>query len=167
MCKLLLHSYMLLYLKLYPYLAQWVQHEFANAEGVVHFPKGSAEHNVMEMMLQRRPPRTNPELPEAGTIAINIPSFRCKPAESYYHLSKNARKVLAHTIYTRFKVQLWEDLYNIESLQLPISNTIYDWMERHGIADTPENWETIRQMFYRQRKKYSVKKELKEDELKV
>ena len=45
-------------------------------------------------------------------------------------------------------------MYLVEKLSLPITDSIYDWMTRHGIEHEEKSWEAIRQMFFRQRKAY-------------
>ena len=89
-----------------------------------------------------------------GQLAIEIPEFKSKPAPYWCCLSEAARKTLTHVIMVRFRVQLWNDLYKVETLSLPITDCIYDWMERHGIEPVEKSWEAIRQMFFRQRKAY-------------
>lgn len=147
-----------LYLKLPKYLAEWCQHEFGNAQGVICFPRGSAENDVLEMMLDVMPDPEHPPLPQPGDTAIDIPIFKSKPLPQFCYMSENGKKVLTHMIMVRLRVKLWHDLYRVEKLSLPITNTIYDWMGRNGIEDDPRSWEALRQMFMRQRKAYRTGK---------
>lgn len=143
-----------IYIRLPKYLAEWCLHEYGSPEGVIRFPKGGAENDVLEMMLQPQPDHEHPELQKPGESAIELPILKSKPQPTYCYLSENAKKVLTHVIMVRLRVKLWHDLYKIEKLSLPITSTIYDWMERHGIEDDPKSWEALRQMFMRQRKAY-------------
>ena len=143
-----------IYLKLPKYLAEWCLHEYGNTDGVICFPRGSAENDVFEMMLDKLPEGENPQMQQPGESAIELPILKSKPQPSYCHLSENAKKVLTHVIMVRLRVKLWHDLYRIEKLSLPITDSIYDWMERHGIEPDPKSWEALRQMFMRQRKAY-------------
>ena len=145
---------MIIYLTLPKYLGEWCLHDWGDANGVVRFPRGSAENDVLEMQLDKLPEGAEPQLREDGQIAIEIPDFKSKPAPYWCVLSEYARKVLTHVIMVRFRVQLWNDLYKVEKLSLPITDCIYDWMERHGIEPEEKSWEAIRQMFFRQRKAY-------------
>lgn len=143
-----------IYLKMPKYLAQWCLHDFGDEQGVVHFPRGSAEHDVLELSLSTLPKGAEPQLRQPDEIAIELPVFKTKPLPFYCYLNDHGRRLLLHIISVRFRVLLWDDLYNIERLQLPITDVIYDWMSRHGIDDDESNWETIRQIFFRMRKKY-------------
>ena len=143
-----------IYLTLPKYLKEWCLHDWADAQGVIRFPRGSAENDVLEMMLDKIPEDGTPQLQEEGQVAIAVPDFKSKPAPYWCMLSEDAREVLKHVIMVRFRVQLWNDLYKVEKLSLPITDSIYDWMTRHGIEHEEKSWEAIRQMFFRQRKAY-------------
>lgn len=143
-----------IYLRLPRYLAQWCLHDFGDEQGVVHFPKSGAEHDVLELSLTTLPKGASPQLQQPDEIAIELPVFKTKPLPFYCYLNDHGRRLLVHIINVRFRVQLWNDLYNIEQLKLPITDVIYDWMARHGIDNDERNWETIRQIFFRLRKKY-------------
>ena len=118
---------MIIYLTLPKYLGEWCLHDWGDANGVVRFPRGSAENDVLEMQLDKLPEGAEPQLREDGQIAIEIPDFKSKPAPYWCVLSEYARKVLTHVIMVRFRVQLWNDLYKVEKLSLPITDCIYDW----------------------------------------
>lgn len=152
---------MLVYIQIPAYLRQWVLHDFGDNEGVVRFPRGSAENDVLEYTITCQPKDEPPQLRQEGDLAIEVPDFKSKPQPYYCYINPKAKEMLAHIIYVRFRMQLWQDLNSIERLQCPITDMIYEWMERHGIDDDPKNWETIRQIFFRQRKQYRKKNEKK------
>ncbi len=154
-------SPMLVYIQIPAYLRQWVLHDFGDNEGVVRFPRGSAENDVLEYTITCQPKDEPPQLRQEGDLAIEVPDFKSKPQPYYCYINKKAKEMLAHIIYVRFRMQLWQDLNSIERLQCPITDMIYEWMDRHGIDDDPKNWETIRQIFFRQRKQYRKKNEEK------
>ena len=106
------------------------------------------------MQLDKLAEGEEPEKRQEGQVAIEIPDFKSKPAPYWCVLSESARKILTHVIMVRFRIQLWNDLYKVEKLSLPITDSIYAWMERHGIEPEEKSWEAIRQMFFRQRKAY-------------
>lgn len=145
------------YLRLPKYLAEWCLHDWGGDDGVVRFPRGGAENDVLEQTLTTPPRGAEPQLPAEGDIAVEIPNFKTKPQPHYWYLTDHGRRLLVHVIYVRFRVALWNDLYRIDRLNLPITDVIYDWMERHGIEPEEKSWEAIRQIFFRQRKKYSKK----------
>lgn len=145
---------MVLYLKLPKYLREWCLFEYGDAAGVVKFPRGGAENDVLEMMLDRLPEGTAPPEQQHDEVPIEIPQFKSKPAPDWCLMTEPGKKVLRHVIMVRLRVRLWHDLYRIDKLQLPITDTIYDWMERNGIEDDARSWEALRQMYMRQRTSY-------------
>lgn len=143
-----------IYLKLPKYLSEWCLHEYGTPDGTVRFPRGGAESDVLEMMLDVQPDPEHPELRMSGETAVELPIFKSKPQPTYCYLTPYAKKVLTHVIMVRLRVKLWHDLYRIEKLSLPITDSIYDWMARHGVDDDPKSWEALRQMYMRQRAAY-------------
>ena len=69
-----------IYLTLPKYLTEWVLHDWADAQGVVRFPRGSAENDVLEMMLDKLGEDEKPAMPQEGQVAIAVPDFKSKPA---------------------------------------------------------------------------------------
>lgn len=146
----------LIYLHLEPYLAEWYLHENENVEPV-HLKRGSAESDIVELFLTKLPKDAVPDSEDDANVRIVIPYFRARDPMTYNYLPPRAKKALAKTIYTRFRVQLWEELHRLENTETFITDLIYAWMEKHGISCSPENCETIRQCYYRKRKTYSKK----------
>ena len=143
-----------IYLQLPKYLAEWCLFEYGNEQGVIRFPRGGAENDVLEMMITTLPENAKPALQQPGEVAIELPIWKSKPQPDYCHITESAKKILTHVIMVRLRVRLWHDLYRVDKLQLPITDSIYDWMERHGIENDAKSWESLRQMFMRQRKSY-------------
>lgn len=144
------------------YLADWCRHEWPSAEpeqeGLVRFPRCSPENELLEIYIRRvAKKQVLPE--EVGNLSIEVPFFKNKPPALWREINERTRKMLVHALQVRFKVKLWQDLYNIEHLNAPITDVIYEWMERNGIQDNGKNWETIRQIFYRQRHRFSKNKQ--------
>lgn len=52
-----------------------------------------------------------------------------------------------------FQATLFNELHELFSHDVQITDIIYDFMDRHGIDRSERNWETIRQMYSRMRKK--------------
>ena len=144
---------MVIYLELPKYLREWVINEFGGKEPVV-LPKGSQESDILELFLKPVPPDAAPDLPRPGSVAVQIPVFRGKDPAYYHYLPARARLLLSKCIYTRFRVQMWSELHSMKNIRVPITDLVYAWMEKHGIADDDTSWETIRQMYFRARKFY-------------
>lgn len=51
---------------------------------------------------------------------------------------------------------MYNELHELFGHDVQITDIIYDFMDRHGIERSERNWEAIRQMYYRLRKKSQV-----------
>ena len=144
------------YVKLSRHVADWCRHQFPAENGAVAFPRGSAENDILFLSLAELPPGESPILPDESPewLSITIPHFRNKNPLYYNHLSKGARDLLAHTIYVRFRLCVFKDLYDFDKIHVPIADAVWDFMERYGIELNEQSHEAIRQMYFRQRKKY-------------
>lgn len=140
------------YLKLEKYLAEWYIHE--NGGQPVVLKKGCAESDILELFLQKQPQDKPVDLGREANVSIRIPSYKWKDPRVYNYLPPKAKIALAHTIYTRFRVQLWRDLHRLDNTDAPVTDLIYAWMEAHGIEDDGKAWETIRQHYLRKRNSY-------------
>ncbi len=144
------------------YLADWCRHEWPaqalKEDKAVRFPRCSPENELLELYIRRV--AKGKELPEEeGNLTIEVPYFKNKPPTQWREVNERTRKMLIHALQVRFKVKLWKDLYRIEKLNAPITDVIYEWMEQNGIQEDAKNWETIRQIYYRQRQRFSKKNE--------
>lgn len=147
-----MYEYMFIYLNLESYLADWFINECGG--NPCKLKKGGAEANILELLLTRPPRDYIPDMGKDANVTIEIPSFPYKKKEFYNYMSPKAKETLIRAIYVRFRVQLWEELHPFMQNEVEISSLIYAWMESHGIDCTPNNWEAIRQMYYRKRKTY-------------
>lgn len=142
------------YLRVEPYLAQWYTHEQGGSQPV-RPKRGSAESDLLEAFLRPLPTGEQPETGKEANLAIAIPYFKhCDPRVRFF-LPPQAKRVLGHTLYTRFRVQLWEEMHRLENVGVPIANLILAWMEKHGIEDTESNFFLISKMYYRKRGIYA------------
>lgn len=140
------------YIRLKPYLRQWIVNEFGSEP--ISFPKGSAEADLLESLLAKKP-RSGADFPlDESMIAIELPFYKHKNVRDYNYLSPRAQKAIERMIYIRFQVQMWEELHTVDNTYRIIGDVIYAWLEAHGIEPTAQNWETVRQMYYRKRKIY-------------
>lgn len=144
-----------LYLHLPKYLAQWlVSEHYSQEKGAIVFPRGSNERNILELFLTKRPKDSPPSAPRPDDITVEIPSFAYKPPSTYNHLPSRGRDALVSAIKIRFKKMMWEELHQIRPEEVKITDLIYAFLEKHGIEGDQQNWETVRQMYFRMRKVY-------------
>lgn len=141
------------FLKTPDYLAQWLRHEFWNDEtGRVEFARGSAPRAVIQSLVTRRPadyvqPCTD------GLLPVEIPTFKGVNPAVYNHLTEQGKKALVSTCKRMFQAMLWQELNPLFDHDVMTTDVIYAFMERHGIEREERNWETIRQMYARLRKR--------------
>lgn len=141
-----------IYLKLDPYLAQWLLHEHGGSP--VEFPKNSAENDVLELGLTTKPYLAVEIGPAENHVPIALPCFKHKDVRFYNYLPHKARRALAHCIRTRFVIALWNDLNKFGYIGRRKQDLIWAWMEAHGIMATETNWNTIAKIYMRKRNVY-------------
>lgn len=138
-------------------MAQWAIHEFGGTTPI-SLPKHSIERRILEFFLQKRPDNLPSDIDNNANLVIQLPVFKEKdPMRGFSYLPPRAQKLLVRTLKNRFKIKLWDDLHVFSNCGEEISSLIYAWMEKNGIEDSPQNWEAIRQIYYRQRKFYEKK----------
>ena len=145
-----------IYIDLDNYLAQW----FINSRGgttPVSLERASVESKILEVFLQKRPENVPPDIDTTGKVAIYIPTFRHRPAETYNFLPKHARSALLVSIRNRFDIELWNDLHHFGAIGSRQDELIYAWMEKHNIEPTEANWNAIAKRYQRQRNIYLTK----------
>ena len=129
-------SKFLIYLKLEPYLHQWLTHSLGNP---VVFPA-----------------RSN-DLYADGLTAVCIPDSKAKPVQYYNYCGPKAKSAIVEAIEDLFRINLWEELlplsYSTERAECGLNKMIAAWCEMHGISD--DYTEAVRQKYYRMRKAYA------------
>jgi len=143
------------YLRVDPYLAQWIAHE--NKGDPVMFPNNSVENDVIELGLIEPPEGARRERPGVNKIAITLPFFKYKDASLYSYLPPKAKSELTRCIKARFAVALWKDLYKFGYIGKKKQDLIWAWMESHGIEATETNFNTIVKIYARKRDVYRKK----------
>ncbi|WP_300505288.1 hypothetical protein [uncultured Duncaniella sp.] len=143
-----------LYLKAPDYLAQWLRHDFwDSATARVVFPRGSAPRAVLHALL-RKPPRNHRDTdPDPALLPVGIPTFKGINPATFNWLSDCGRSALLSACKKLFQATLFNELHELFGHDIRITDIIYDFMDRHGIEPTEKNWETIRQMYARMRKR--------------
>ena len=138
------------------YLAQWLRHEFWNPDTArVEFPRGSAPRAILQSCLTKTPHGSLECGRVPNGIPIEVPTFKGINPNVYRFLPDRGRKALVSCLKRFFASVVWNELQPLMQHDVQISDVIYAFLDRHGIDDTPQNWETVRQMYYRMRKKSS------------
>ena len=135
------------------YLGQWLRHDFwePDSERVV-FPRGSAPRAVLASLLRKAPSEYRPGNTD-GLIPVEVPSFKGLNPATFNYLSPTGQTALISACKKLFQATLYNELHELFSHDVQITDIIYEFMDRHGIERTERNWETIRQMYARMRKK--------------
>lgn len=135
------------------YLGQWLRHDFGDAEsGRVVFPRGSAPRAVLNSLLRKAPQGYRPG-DSSGLIPVEVPTFKGLNPATFNYLSPTGQTALVSACKKLFQATLSNELHELFSHDVQITDIIYEFMDRHGIDRTERNWETIRQMYSRMRKK--------------
>ena len=135
------------------YLGQWLCHDFWDQEsGRVVFPRGSAPRAVLHSLL-RKPPRDYRTGNTDGLIPIEVPTFKGLNPATFNYLSPTGQTALISACKKLFQATLSCELHELFSHDVQITDIIYEFMDRHGISPSERNWETIRQMYVRLRRK--------------
>lgn len=142
-----------IYLKVEPYLAQWLINSFGNP---VELIRDSPESKLVKRFLDIQPQGIKPDLGHDANISVIIPFSKDKDPRTYNYLSPRAKKMLAESFYSIFINNLWTELGDLENIHCSITDVIYAWLEKHGIDEC--HWECVRQKYFRIRKKYREKR---------
>ena len=153
-------SNFMVYLKLEPYLAQWVAHEHGFP---IRFPRGSIENDIIELGLKIRGDDEPVDLPGEGKYAVVLPYYKHKDVMYYNHLSESSKEHLIHCLKIRFAIALWNDLFKFGNIGKQKQDLIYAWMDAHDIDDTETNWLVISKIYTRKRKAYQQQKRRRKD----
>lgn len=144
------------YVKLEPYLAQWLI--FSNGGNLpIVFPKNSAENDIIEIGLAPKPNNALPNEPDEGYVPIALPYFKYKDVRKNNYLPKHSRCALKRCIRSRFVVELWTDLFKFGYIGKRNQDLIWAWMEGHGIEATETNWNSVAKIYARKRKTYNIR----------
>ena len=145
-----------IYITVPDYLDQWLRHEYWNPETArVEFPRGSAPRAILQSCLTKRPVGAVSPLRANTDIPIEVPTFKGINPRVYCWLPDRGRKALVSCLKKTFSSVVWTELRPILTHDVQITDVVYAFLDRHGIEPTPQNWETVRQMYYRMRKKTS------------
>ena len=143
-----------IYITVPDYLDQWLRSEYWDTETKrVVFPRGSAPRAILQSCLAKAPADRMPHFPSNREIPIEVPTFKGINPHVYCHLPERGKKALVSCLKKYFAALVWQELHPLLSHDVQITDVVYAFLDRHGIEPTPQNWETVRQMYYRLRKK--------------
>lgn len=145
-----------IYLKMEPYLSEWVYCHFGNP---VKLLKEGIESNLMKRMLSEIPEGARPDTEKDGNVKVVIPYYKEKDPRTFNYLSPRAKNALVESFENLFKINLFSELGTLDNIKCNKTTVIYSYCEKHKISE--EHWETIRQKYYRIRKRYFKEKKLK------
>lgn len=141
-----------IYLKVPEYLKEYLEKHFGDP---IKLPKDSPESILMKRFLQKKSEAPEPDLGEGCNVRVIIPWSKEKDPRIYQYLSPKAKKSLITSFDQIFITNLWSDLMPLINPRCTLTDLIYAWMEQHGISE--EHWDTVKQRFYRLRRKYKEK----------
>lgn len=135
------------------YLDQWLRHDFWDTEtDRVTFPRGSAPRAVLASLLRKAPSQYIPNN-VSNSLPVEVPTFKGLNPATFNYLSPAGKTALISSCKKLFQATLYNELHELFAHDVQITDIIYDFMDRHGISPSERNWETIRQMYLRMRKK--------------
>lgn len=144
-------SKFVLYIKVEPFIKQWLIHSFGNP---VVFPAQSIENSTIRRFTQKQP-NDVPTPVGKDDVAIAIPDSKAKDPIIYNYLSAHGKKAVVECINDTFRMNMWAELNDLSDVGCSVMTAIYTWCEMHGI-NIDYAW-TIRQRYYRMRDSYLKK----------
>lgn len=142
------------YIQAPDYLDQWLRHEYWDPEtSRVVFPRGSAPRAVLYSVLRKAPRNWRPPSDTARLLPVEVPTFKGINPSTFNYLRPTGQAALVSTCKKLFRAMLFKELHVLFDHEVQITDVIYDFMDSHGIERTERNWEAIRQMYARMRKK--------------
>ena len=148
-----------------PYLAAWLTRHFGNP---IELLKDGPEAKLLKRLLDKQPDNITPE---TGNISVSLQYFKDKDPRVYSYLCESGKYALIESFEAMFVNNMWSEIGNLESLNCRLTSVIRGWSEKHGIIQptnhitemnllkqveeqNARNFETVRQKYYRLRKKY-------------
>lgn len=140
-------SEFVIYLKLQPFVAQWLHHHFGNP---VRFQPQSVENATILQFTRRLPEGQQPDTAAEGLTAVCIPDNEKKDPATYNYLGPKGKEAVVDCIERTFRLMMWSELNDMSDVGCSVLGAIDAWCEMHGIDI--DYADTIRQRFYRERR---------------
>ncbi|MCR4602464.1 MAG: hypothetical protein K5683_02875 [Prevotella sp.] len=138
-------SQVCIYLKLKPFVAQYLHHHFGDP---VRFePQSVLNARIVAVLQSKR--GHEPEVATEGMTAVCIPYSKQKDPANWNYVSQNGKRFIIELIDALFLNNLWSEMYEMVGDEKRIQSAAYAWCEMHGIDI--EHADTIRMKFYRER----------------
>lgn len=137
------------YLKVKPFIGQWLRHHYG---APVVFPSRSAENACIRRFVSLRPKDWQPRKPEGDTVAVAIPDQNRKHVEYWNYMTKTAQEALVEIIDDTFKMQMWNDLNEMTRCGCTLLKCVRTWCEQNGID--PDYDYTLKMRYQRMRDSY-------------
>lgn len=146
------------YVSVPDYLADFLVHDFGDpSTGIVSFPRGSVPRVILKSLLREAPTGWR-QGDTTGMLAIEVPQIKGVRPGALCYLSADGQGALVSACKKLFQATLVVELRDLFAHDVQITDVVYDFMDRHGIDRSERNWETIRQMYSRLRKKSRLMK---------
>lgn len=154
----------LIYLPLDEYLAQWFVHE-RGGELPVHLARGSVESKFLELFLKPLPDGVKPQAATPDMTPVVIPEFKRRDPMTYNYLPPRAVNALVGLIRDRFDLELWSDLHRFGHIGTDRKELIEAWLEKNGMEQTEQNWNTVSKRYQRERERYEKRRRASEQRI--
>lgn len=139
-----------LYLKLKPFIRQYLINSFGNP---VKFDDRSVTNARIVSVLQRRPANSAPETAADGLTAICIPYSKQKDPACFNYVSHHGKKLIEEHFEALFLTNLWNEMSQMCGDDTKLQSAAYAWCEMHGID--LDYADTIRMRYYREKERFN------------
>ena len=121
------------YVKLKPYVRQWLMHKFGEGEWKVKFPTQSRENAFLRARLLVCPEGAIPQRREGDEVGILIPSSQAKPPERFNYVTQEDRRALSDMIENLFEQSFKSEV--LDDIQMGVKQTtcLMAWIKRNGV----------------------------------
>lgn len=133
------------------WLAQWFINHYGG-QLPVRLAKGSIESIIVQRFSMRKTDAESVDISSEGSVQVEIPDSKTKPAASYCFIPDHAKKLIAKSISDNFNMCLAED---IVKPCFPVSlkkELIEAWLEHNNIEFNDTNYQGVEKRFDRLRK---------------
>lgn len=145
-----------IYLKLPPYLRQWLIHRHGGEEPI-ELRRGSIESKLLQKVTVPLPKGEIPLRKQEEEVAIVIPYNKYHDPRIYNHITETGKRCMMQLFKNDFDIELWEFLHDFGAVGWKQKDLIYLFMEQHGIHEDGSCWDAIAKIYQRLRNIYLTK----------
>lgn len=139
-----------IYLKLKPFIRQYLIHAFGDP---VKFEAHSVSNARIISVLQKPLQGAKPETAGEGLTAICIPYSKQKDPACFNFVSSHGKKLIEEHIESIFLTNLWNEMSEMCGDDTKLQSAAYAWCEMHGIG--LDYADTIRMRYYREKVRFN------------